>query len=183
MKNIIDITDLVQFAPVGDSIDDLILNNELTYCENIFLAGIFRNKTIVDNMLSMDPDEADNDNAELWPFWKIYVKPVAALCVFVRLAETHGMAFNGTGIMVSTPGNNTAQPVTGEQRAVILRKYRSTLNSYVNGLRYEFSQKEKTFDGVEYEADERYSDQRETGGMSALNNVNERIAIGKPFRL
>jgi len=183
MNNIIDITDLVQFAPVGSEIEDIILQSELTHIENIVLPGIFRNKTIVENMLAMDPDEAGASNSELWSFWKVYVKPVAALGVFIRLVETHGMAFNGTGIMVSTPGNNTATPVTENQRATILRKYRSTFNSYVNGLRYEFQNKEKTFDGIEYEVDERFGDGRATGGMSALNNVNENIAIGKPFRL
>jgi len=182
MRNIIDITDLVRYAPVGDEIDNVVLLNELTFAESISLPGIFRNRDIVTNMLAMDPDEATNDNAELWNFWNFYVKPVAALEVFVRLIQTHGMAINGSGIMIASPGNNTAQQVTEEQRAIIVRKYRSTLKSYTNGLRYEFEEVKRTFDGIEYEVQERYGNERRTGDMSALSNVNDNLQ--KPtFRL
>lgn len=184
MQTIIDKSDLSQYAPIGDSVSDTILDNEIQFIQDIYLPSVFRNKDIVDDMLKMDADEADNTNGELWTFWRMYVKPVAALACFMRLVETHGMAVTGNGIVISNPGNNTAQQVTESQRAVILKKYRSNLKSYEAGLRFEFKSKDSTFDGVEYEVQDQYSDNRRSGDMTAIGSITKTMGLpGNRYRL
>lgn len=135
-------------------------------------------------ILALDRESAADQALELYSFWKNYVRPYVANCIFLSLTQTHGYNSQANGFVKFTDRDNTSAPIDRAERGDLVQTYKGARDRYLNKMLVEFEFKGRTFDGVKYtvNSDKYRSTSPSPAGVNPIGNVNQSMNNRK-FRL